>query len=114
MATYSIGVWDYVVLAIMLVLSAFVGAYAAFTGGRQRTSAEYLLGDRKMGYVSVGLSIATTFSAATSLLGHPAEIYAYGTTFGWNLLGFAVGALFSCYTSMPLLYRLRITSIYTV
>lgn len=32
------GAWDYVVLAMMLVISAAIGVYYRFTGGRQKTT----------------------------------------------------------------------------
>jgi hypothetical protein len=30
--------WDYVVLGVMLVISAAIGVYYRFTGGRQKTT----------------------------------------------------------------------------
>jgi len=30
--------WDYVVLAVMLIISASIGVYYRFTGGRQKTT----------------------------------------------------------------------------
>lgn len=35
MATFS--AWDYVVFVIMLIISASIGVYYRFTGGRQKT-----------------------------------------------------------------------------
>jgi hypothetical protein len=32
------GAWDYVVLAMMLIISASIGVYYRFTGGRQKTT----------------------------------------------------------------------------
>lgn len=32
------GVWDYVVLVLMLVVSASIGVYYRFTGGKQKTN----------------------------------------------------------------------------
>jgi hypothetical protein len=41
--TFSI--WDYVVLVVMLLISASIGVYYRFTGGRQKTTqvSNYLL-----------------------------------------------------------------------
>ena len=36
--TGKFGAWDYVVLAAMLVISAGIGVYYRFTGGRQKTT----------------------------------------------------------------------------
>ena len=45
------GIWDYVVLAVTLGVSSGIGIYYRFTGGKQKTAEEYLLGDKKMSVV---------------------------------------------------------------
>ena len=39
---------DYAVLAVVLAVSMGIGLYYAFTGGRQRTTQEFLLADRRL------------------------------------------------------------------
>ena len=46
------GPWDYLVLASTLIISSGIGIYYRFTGGKQRTAEEYLLGDKNMSVVS--------------------------------------------------------------
>ena len=41
---------DYVVFIMMLVISVGIGVYHSLTGGKQRTTSEYLTGDRKLRY----------------------------------------------------------------
>ena len=41
---------DYIVFVLMLVVSVGIGIYHSLTGGKQRTTSEYLTGDRKMRY----------------------------------------------------------------
>jgi hypothetical protein len=36
--TGTFGAWDYVVLGVMLVISAGIGVYYRFTGGKQKTT----------------------------------------------------------------------------
>jgi hypothetical protein len=36
--TSTFDTWDYVVLGVMLVISAAIGVYYRFTGGRQKTT----------------------------------------------------------------------------
>jgi sodium-coupled monocarboxylate transporter 8/12 len=36
--TANFHVWDYVVLGVMLLISASIGVYYRFTGGRQKTT----------------------------------------------------------------------------
>ena len=45
------GMWDYFVLVFMLVISSGIGLYYRFTGGKQKTAEEYLLGDKNMSVV---------------------------------------------------------------
>ena len=48
---------DYVVLAIILIMSAGIGFYYAFTGGRQKTTKEYLFADKNMSWFPVACSL---------------------------------------------------------
>ena len=45
------GMWDYFVLVVTLMISSGIGLYYRFTGGKQRTAEEYLLGDKNMSVV---------------------------------------------------------------
>ena len=69
---------DYVVFAVVLLFSAGIGLYHAFAGGRQRTTGEYLMGNRNMRTVPVSLSILVSFISAILVLGTPAEMYTKG------------------------------------
>jgi sodium-coupled monocarboxylate transporter 8/12 len=42
------GILDYIVFAMTLLVSSGIGIYYRFTGGRQRTAEEYLLGNKNM------------------------------------------------------------------
>ena len=46
------GIVDYLVLGLTLCISSGIGIYYRFTGGKQKTAEEYLLGDKKMSVVS--------------------------------------------------------------
>ena len=45
------GLLDYFVLALTLIISSGIGIYYRFTGGKQKTAQEYLLGDKNMSVV---------------------------------------------------------------
>ncbi|XP_030845995.1 sodium-coupled monocarboxylate transporter 1 [Strongylocentrotus purpuratus] len=109
---HHFGVWDYVVFAIMLLLSASIGIYSALSGGRQRTAEEFFLGDRKMGIVPVAMSVVVSFISAISVIGTPGEIYMYDTMFAWSLLSYTVGNFIVIRLFIPIFFRLRITSVY--
>lgn len=51
-------VWaDYLVLSLVLMISAAVGFYYACTGGKQQTVKEYLLADKNMHWFPVAASL---------------------------------------------------------
>lgn len=110
----SLSAWDYVLFAIMLVISAAIGIYSACSGDRQRTADEYLLGNRQMSVIPVALSMMVSYISAISVLGLPAEIYMFNTMFIWNTAGYAIGALIATQMFVPMFFELKLTSIYEV
>ncbi|XP_041479111.1 sodium-coupled monocarboxylate transporter 1-like [Lytechinus variegatus] len=105
-------IWDYVIFGVMLLFSAAIGIYFAFSGGRQRTAEEFFLGDRKMGMIPVAMSVVVSFVSAISVIGTPGEIYMYDTMFAWSLVSYAVSNCLVIRLFLPILFRLRITSVY--
>ncbi len=51
---------DYVVFVALLLISLGIGVFQAFTGGKQRTTFEYLMGNRQLKLAPVALSICVT------------------------------------------------------
>ena len=109
MDTVRFGVWDYVVLGAMLLISALIGIYYACSGGKQSTAAEYLLADRKASPLPVAFSLVASFVSAITILGVPAEVYAYGVRYWLFGLAFIVAGCITSIT-MPVFVRLRLTS----
>lgn len=53
---------DYVVFAAMLILSALIGVYFAFFAkSKQNTTAEYLMGGKKMGIFPISMSLVARY-----------------------------------------------------
>ena len=102
---------DYVVFALMLLVSAGIGVwYGCGPGGKQTSTEEYLLADRSMRVVPVAISLLVSFLSAITLLGVPAEVYTYGTQYYVVILSYflicgVVGIVFS-----PMFRRLKVTS----
>ena len=48
---------DYLVVSVVLLISAAIGFYYAFTGGRQKTTNEYLFADRSVHWLAVSCSL---------------------------------------------------------
>ncbi|KAB0798172.1 hypothetical protein PPYR_09165 [Photinus pyralis] len=109
---FFLGIWDYVVISGVLLISAGVGIYYHFTGGKQNTVKEYLFANRDMHVVPVAFSLMASSLSAVTILGGVSESYTYGIQ--QTVLNLAVilfGPLFS-YTYMPVFFRLQLTSVY--
>ncbi|XP_035826694.1 sodium-coupled monocarboxylate transporter 1-like, partial [Aplysia californica] len=106
------GTTDYVMLGIMLVVSMAIGMFFAVSGNQQKTKIDYLLGSRRLGAIPVCLSLFATFQSAIALLGTPAEIYTYGTMYAYITIAMCAAYGVGAVTLIPLIYPLKITSIY--
>lgn len=105
---------DYIVFSITIVVSIGIGVYYAFSGGKQRTLSEYLVGNRQMSVLPVAISLMVSFESAVMMLGIPAEIYMYGFRWIWGEVGFVIADLLSIKLIVPLIHPLKITSVYEV
>lgn len=111
MADDRFSVVDYVVFSIMLLISALIGIWHACMGGKQKTTAEYLLADRRMNHWPVSISILVSFLSAITLLGLPAEIYTYGTQFYVTIIGYFVICGVVSTVFIPMFRRIHITCV---
>lgn len=105
-------VWDYLVLIVVLVLSAAIGVYYRLTGGRQKTTKEYLLADGSMPAWPVSFSLMASFMSAITLLGVSMESYQYGLTFAWMNLSYVISTPIAAYLFLPVFYNMQNTSVY--
>ncbi|TWW68349.1 solute carrier family 5 member 6a [Takifugu flavidus] len=103
---------DYVIFALLLVASAGIGLFYAFSGGRQRTTQEFLMADRSMSCLPVSLSLLATFQSAVAILGAPSEVYTYGTQYWFLGCSYFLGLLIPAHVFIPVFYRLRLSSAY--
>lgn len=105
-------VTDYIVFSLTVVASVSIGIYFAVAGRRKNTTLNFFLGDRKLKYGPVALSLVVTFQSSIMLLGFPAEVY----LFGYMICLFNVGQCAAIYIStrivVPVMYPLQITSVY--
>lgn len=105
---------DYVIFALLLIMSSAIGLYYALSGGKQRTTQEFLLANRNMGFFPVALSLLATFQSAVAILGVPSEMYRFGTEYWFLGCSYILGLLIPAYIFIPVFYRLRLTSTYEV
>uniref|UniRef100_UPI00398F83A6 sodium-coupled monocarboxylate transporter 1-like isoform X4 n=1 Tax=Pristiophorus japonicus TaxID=55135 RepID=UPI00398F83A6 len=112
MVSGSFGIWDYVVFAAILLISALVGIYHAVVGRGQGTPEEFLLGSRQMSSLPVALSLTASFMSAVTLLGGPYETYHYGAVNAYFAIAYTFVVVVSAEGFLPIFYRLGVTSSY--
>jgi Na+/proline symporter len=105
---------DYVVFAATLGLSAAIGVFYAVRDRRRNTPVEYLLGGRQMYVIPVLMSLLSTFVAAPTILGIPADVYTFNTMYWWIVVGQAIAITISTHVFLPIYYRLGIISIFEI
>lgn len=105
---------DFVIFGVLLAASLGIGLYHALSGGRQRTTQEFLMADRSMKCLPVSLSLIASFQSAVAIIGVPAEIYTHGTQYWFIGCAYILGLLIPAHVFIPILYRLRLSSAYQV
>lgn len=105
---------DYIVLLITLIVSAGIGVYYRFTGGRQQTNKEYFLADGGVSIIPVSFSLVASFMSAISLMGLSTEMYTFGTLFIVINIAYIYGTFVAAYLYLPVFFRLHATSAYEV
>ncbi|XP_059475932.1 sodium-coupled monocarboxylate transporter 1-like isoform X1 [Neocloeon triangulifer] len=104
---------DYVVLALMLLVSAAIGIFFGIQARRQKASTDdILVGGRQMATFPMAMSLLASFMSAVTLLGNPAEMYNYGTQFVVIGVGYIMVSPVTAYVFMPVYHRLALTSAY--
>lgn len=103
---------DYCIFALTIIISLGIGLYYALSGGKQRTTSEYFVGNRKMAILPVAISLMVSFESSIMMLGTPAEVYVYGLQWLMGNLGFFIANILSIIIVVPLVHPLKITSAY--
>ena len=71
---HSFHIADYSVFGVTIIVSLGIGLYYALSGGKQRTTSEYLVGNRRMMIIPVAISLMVSFESSIMMLGTPAEV----------------------------------------
>lgn len=110
MASFS--VWDYLVLGVVLLISAAIGVYYKYSGGKQKTNAEYLLGNRSMSTIPVSLSLMASTLSSIAILGGSMESYQNGTGYFLFYVGVIISAPIVNWIMLPVFYNLEVSSLF--
>ncbi|XP_017776936.1 PREDICTED: sodium-coupled monocarboxylate transporter 2-like [Nicrophorus vespilloides] len=102
---------DYVLFAIMVLISVFLGIYHGYFSKKQSVN-DYLTGSRNMKVIPIAFSLTASLVSGVSMVALPADIYIFGATNILIPILVPVVLLFSCQYVLPVLYHLKLTSIY--
>uniref|UniRef100_A0A2A4JGL0 Sodium-coupled monocarboxylate transporter 1 n=1 Tax=Heliothis virescens TaxID=7102 RepID=A0A2A4JGL0_HELVI len=103
--------FDYVLFIFMLTICGGIGVYFGFVK-KQSSTQDYLMGGRNMKLLPVCFSLVASFISGISLLGIPTELYIYGTSYVFTLIGTLLMSIIISYTFLPILHELKLTSAY--
>src|ERR1700733_14943715 len=85
---------DYLILIAFLAISVGIGIYHSLTGGRQKTTAEFIMANRALKVLPTTLSLLVSYQSAITILGTPAEMYSYGPQYMiMSMVAFTVGVI---------------------
>ena len=104
---------DYIVFAILLLVSAAVGPiYMWINRNKTQTTESYFVGNRAMQFIPIAASLFASFWSAIALIGLPAEMYTGGGFFFISAFGQVVGIIIGAFLVVPMMYNLRLISTY--
>ena len=106
---------DYAIFVALLVVSLGIGVYHGCTGGRQKTTAEFLVANRNLKVIPTVISLLVSYQSAIIVLGMVAEMYTFGITF-WPtyVLSVAISMVIVERLFVPWFYPLKLTSVFEV
>ncbi|XP_070389764.1 sodium-coupled monocarboxylate transporter 1-like isoform X4 [Dermacentor albipictus] len=121
-APASLDVADTVVFGVLTVAGYLIGLYFSFARRRCQESSsdrstaaaeqEVFLGGRSLPAFALAVSVVASVATAVTVVGFVAHYYAYGFHVIWPVAGIPFAAIFSAIGMVPLLYHLRVASIF--
>src|SRR5688572_3327007 len=103
---------DYLILVAFFVISVGIGVYHSLTGGRQKTTTEFLMANRSLKVLPTALSLLVSLMSAILILGMTAEIYSYGSLYlVWAPVSVTLAIIFTIQVAIPWMYPLKLVSV---
>ncbi|XP_053271041.1 sodium-coupled monocarboxylate transporter 1 [Pleuronectes platessa] len=103
---------DYLVFALLLVVSAAIGIFYAWVSRGQQNSRDFLTGGRRLTALPVSMSLTASFMSSTTLLANPVDVYTFGAIFALFSLSYILSIVVTSEVFLPVFYRLSIASTY--
>lgn len=130
----KVGVLDYIVLVVILLISVFIGLYQGYKQQinkffcRKNTTVrpvdikdddntnlqtkEYLTASGSLPALPIALSLFASFFSTTALLGVPAEVYEFGIEYWLISFSCAMAPITGAFITGPFFHRLNVVSIF--
>ncbi|XP_064550482.1 sodium-coupled monocarboxylate transporter 2 [Drosophila montana] len=103
---------DYIVFTFMLSISAAIGVYFGFFAKGADTTDEYLMGGKRMKTLPIAISLVASQLSAISIMTIPAEMFAFGFNWFFNVASMLVVIPLLNYVIIPVFYNNNITNCY--
>ncbi len=100
---------DYVVMLGTLLL---IVSYGVYKTRRNKSIEDYLLGDKQLGWATIGLSVMATQASAITFLSTPGLAYESGMAFVQNYLGLPLALIVVSAVFIPMYYKLNVFTAY--
>lgn len=105
---------EYFVFALLTLAVIGLGLVLFRTRTGRLTVDEMFLGNRTLRMIPLALSALASIMSSTGIIGFGAHFYAYGINNVWTLLSVLSTIPVTTHIIIPLLYRLKITSVFEV
>ncbi|XP_077538521.1 sodium-coupled monocarboxylate transporter 2-like [Haemaphysalis longicornis] len=105
---------EYAIFGCLMALNMGLGLYFSLRRKARtaHTTAEVFLGSRALRAIPLGASVVASLVSSAGLVGFTGHFYAYGFHLNWHALTSLAVVPFVCHLFLPVLYGLRITSLF--
>ena len=102
---------DILIFFIVLLISLGIGVFFSIIDRKKQTTSDYLMAGRKLGMLPTFVSTHMSNMSALIMLMITSDTYMRGSPYIWYLLGNSLANVLVVIYIVPLIYRLRLTSI---
>ncbi|XP_072140799.1 sodium/iodide cotransporter-like [Dermacentor andersoni] len=105
---------EYVVFGVLMALNFGLGLYFSLRRKARlaRTTVEVFLGSRALRALPLAASVVATIVSSAGMVGMTGHFYAYGFHLMWHALGAVAVAPVAAHVFLPVMYGMRITSVF--
>ncbi|XP_042898248.1 putative sodium-dependent multivitamin transporter isoform X1 [Parasteatoda tepidariorum] len=111
-AKQFLGVVDYIVICITLLISVGIGVISRLLSNNQMTAKEYMLAGKRMTKLPVILSIIVTIISPSTIIAVPAEDYKYGFGITVGVLTLPIGMFLALKIFIPVYFQCGVSTVY--